>query len=140
MTIQSVTIDLPEELVHQLVQAARASKRTLSDVVRERLLSDAPGLPPLPADVEHELAVFSALSDDLLWQVANTVMTPAEQAELAELNQLAQARPLTGGEQRRQAALLDHYQRMMVRRAEATTQLQRRGRDVSGLFVAPPGS
>ena len=138
MSVQSVTVDLPEELVRQLVQVARTSKRTLSDVVRDRLLIDASTLPPLPTDVERELAAFSALSDDLLWQVATTLMTPAEQTELARLNQQAQSVGLSSREQMRQAQLIDRYQHVMVRRAEAVAQLQSRGHDVRSLFVVPP--
>ena len=138
MTVQSVTLDLPEELVYQLVQAARAGKRSISDVVRDRLLDNAPVLPLLPSEVERELAAFPALSDDLLWHVATTVLTPAEQSELAELNWQAQAGELSLSQQARQAQLLEQYDRIMVRRAEAIAQLRSRGYDVRTLFAVPP--
>lgn len=138
MTVQSVTLDLPEELVHQLVQAARAGKRSISDVVRDRLLDNAPVLPLLPSEVERELAAFPALSDDLLGQVATTVLTPAEQSELAELNWQAQAGDLSQSQQARQAQLIEQYDRIMVRRAEAIAQLRSRGYDVRTLFAVPP--
>ena len=138
MTVQSVTLDLPEELVYQLVQAARAGKRSISDVVRDRLLDNAPVLPLLPSEVERELAAFPALSDDLLWHVATTVLTPAEQSELAELNWQAQAGDLSLSQQARQAQLIEQYDRIMVRRAEAIAQLRSRGYDVRTLFAVPP--
>ena len=138
MTVQSVTLDLPEELVYQLVQAARAGKRSISDVVRDRLLDNAPVLPLLPSEVERELAAFPALSDDLLWHVATTVLTPAEQSELAELNWQAQAGELSLSQQARQAQLIEQYDRIMVRRAEAIAQLRSRGYDVRTLFAVPP--
>ena len=129
---------MPEELVYQLVQTARAGKRSISDVVRDRLLDNAPMLPLLPSEVERELAAFPALSDDLLWHVATTVLTPAEQSELAELNWQAQAGDLSLSQQARQAPLIEQYDRIMVRRAEAIAQLRSRGYDVHTLFAVPP--
>ena len=106
--------------------------------MRDRLLDNAPALPLLPSEVERELAAFPALSDDLLWHVATTVLTPAEQFELAELNWHAQAGDLSLSQQARQAQLIEQYDRIMVRRAEAIAQLRSRGYDVHTLFAVPP--
>jgi len=137
MSTQTVTIDLPESLYNQLQQAADAVQRSVSDVVRERLQRETPILPLLPPDVERELAAFAHLSDDLLWQLARTTLSPAEQDELAALNRQAQDTGLSVTEEERRQALLGHYQRAMVRRAEAARQLQVRGHDISSLFVFP---
>jgi len=48
-----------------------------------------PLLPALPQDVEAELAAFANLSDEVLWFLARSTLTEAEQEELATLNDVA---------------------------------------------------
>ena len=131
MMTTSVTIDLPNPLVQQLESIAREQHRSVSDMVRERLLQTWPSLPALPADVEMELALFTGLSDDVLWLLARSTLPVSEREELANLNDLAQQRTLTTLEQARQQALLDSYDRAMVRRAQAALLLRQRGYDIS---------
>ncbi|HRJ42455.1 MAG: hypothetical protein KJZ86_04880 [Caldilineaceae bacterium] len=135
MSVQTITVDLPEELYRQLKQAADSAQRSVSDIVQERLRQDEPILPALPQDVERELAAFAFLSDEALWQLARATLSTAEQAELAELNYTAQDSGLSPGQQARREHLLNLYQRTMVRRSEATGHLQDRGRDISSLFA-----
>ncbi len=135
MSVQTITVDLPEELYRQLKQAADSAQRSVSDIVQERLRQDEPILPALPQDVERELAAFAFLSDEALWQLARATLSTAEQAELAELNYTAQDSGLSPGQQARREHLLNLYQRTMVRRSEATGHLQDRGRDISSLFT-----
>lgn len=127
----SVTIDLPNPLVQQLESIAREQHRSVSEMVRERLLQTWPSLPALPDDVEMELALFTGLSDDVLWLLARSTLAVSDREELANVNTLAQQRVLTELEQARQQALLDAYDRVMVRRAQAALLLKQRGYDIS---------
>jgi len=131
MMTTSVTIDLPNPLVQQLESIAREQHRSVSEMVRERLLQTWPSLPALPDDVEMELALFTGLSDDVLWLLARSTLPVSEREELANLNDLAQQRTLTTLEQARQQVLLDSYDRAMVRRAQAALLLRQRGYDIS---------
>jgi hypothetical protein len=88
-------------------------------------------LPALPQDVEVELAVFTNLSDEVLWLLARSTLMEAEQNELATLNYVAQQRSLTQIEQARQQVLVDAYERMMIHRAHAALLLKLRGYDLS---------
>ncbi len=127
----SVTIDLPNVLAQQLASVARQQQRSVAEVARERLLQAWPTLPSLPDDVEMELALFTGLSDDVLWLLARSTMQANEREELANLNELAKQRGLTEKEQTRQTTLLDAYERTLVRRAHAAFLLKQRGYDLS---------
>lgn len=131
MVTTSVTIDLPNPLVQQLESIAREQHRSVSEMVRERLLQTWPSLPSLPDDVEMELALFTGLSDDVLWLLARSTLAVSDREELANVNTLAQQRVLTELEQARQQVLLDAYDRAMVRRAQAALLLRQRGYDIS---------
>lgn len=89
----SVTIDLPNPLVQQLESIAREQHRSVSEMVRERLLQTWPSLPALPDDVEMELALFTGLSDDVLWRSLSRSAV-SDREELANVNTLAQQRVL----------------------------------------------
>jgi hypothetical protein len=135
MSPQTVTtpviIDLPVFLFQQLETIAQQQHRSVPDIVREMVLREVPALPALPQDVEAELAAFTSLSDDVLWLLVRSTLTEVEQEELAALNNQAKQRPLTQEEQSRQQALLDTYDRLIVRRAQAALLLKLRGDDLS---------
>ncbi len=126
-----ITIDLPAATVRQLEVTARQQKRTVPDLVQEIVLHQVARLPLLPDDVEVELAAFANLSDDVLWLLARSTLSPQEQEELAELNRLASERPLTASQIFRQQELVEYFDRVLVRRAQAAHLLMQRGYDLS---------
>lgn len=126
-----ITIDLPAPIAEQLAEEANRQKVTIRDLVRELVLEHWSGMPALPDEVEAELAAFQQLSDDVLWLVARTTLTPEEQKELAELNDEAKSRSLDDDEYTRRDTLLDAYDRVMIRRAKAASILHSRGYDLS---------
>jgi hypothetical protein len=122
-----IQIELPTETLVQLEKVARQKQRTVDELVREMILHELPGLPSLPDDIETELAAFDHLSDDVLWLLAHNTLSTAQQEELATLNEAGQQHDLTVAEQQRQQALLDAYDRMVVRRVQAAATLEARG-------------
>ncbi|RIK43312.1 MAG: hypothetical protein DCC55_05960 [Chloroflexi bacterium] len=127
----ALTVELPDAVVQRLEATERAHQRTVDDVVRDILLQERAVAPPLPVKIEEELAAFASLSDDALWLLARGSLSRAAQEELAELNNLAKLRPLSSAELERQQALVDTYDRMMVRRARAIQLLMQRGYDLT---------
>lgn|GEM_PF-1054448 len=126
-----VTITVPTTIFQQLEILAHQQHRSVSDMVCEIVLREVPLLPALPQDVEVELAAFTNLSDEVLWLLARSTLTEAEQEELATLNDLAQQRSLTQAEQAHQQVLVEAYERVMIRRAHAALLLKLRGYDLS---------
>lgn len=131
MSDTQVMVELPVAAFEQLQVAAREQHRSVPEVVRDLILQELPGLPPLPLDVQTELSVFAGLSNEVLWLLARSTLAEAEQQELARLNNKAQRRLLTEAEQAHQQALIDVYDRVMVRRAQAVALLKLRGFDLS---------
>ncbi len=127
----AITFELPSAAFEQLRSTAHRQNRPVAEVVKDIVLREIPELPALPADVEAELATFSQLSDDLLWLIARNTLTPQQQRELADLNDQAQQRRLMQAEQARQQQLIDAYDRVLVRRAQAAFMLKQRGYDLS---------
>jgi uncharacterized protein YbgA (DUF1722 family) len=81
----------------------------------------------LPPAIEEELAAFEHLSNDTLWLLAQSTLTADQQRTLADLNTKAQQVGLSAAEDQRRQALLDAYDQMLVRRAQAAALLHRRG-------------
>jgi hypothetical protein len=134
VTETTVVVTLPSETVEQLERFARQQQRSVSELVRDLVVQEVPGLLLLPHNVEQELAAFDYLSDDSLWLLAQTVITPQQQQELAALNEVAQQRPLTEEEANRQQVLVDAYDRALVRRAQAVSTLKARGHELTPLL------
>ncbi len=126
-----ITIDLPEALIERLESAAQSQRRSVADVVREFVIDNWKLRPRLPDDVEAELAALPSLSDETLWLLACNTLTTEEQQHLSYLNREAKERALTEEENKQLDALLDKYDRMMVRRAQAALILKNRGHDLS---------
>jgi uncharacterized membrane-anchored protein len=122
-----ILLDLPEPAFQQLQQTARAQNRSVAELVRELVLRGLPPLPALPPAIEEELAAFEHLSNDTLWLLAQSTLTADQQRTLADLNTKAQQVGLSAAEEQRRQALLDAYDQMLVRRAQAAALLQRRG-------------
>lgn len=131
MAQNSVTVDLPHLAFEQLQQAAHQQNRSISEIARDLILQELPGLPFLPKDLQEELAAFAGLSNDVLWLLARSTLPETQQKELALLNDEAQKRPLTAEEKTRQQTLLDAYDHLLVRRSHAAALLRQRGFDLS---------
>jgi hypothetical protein len=126
----TIMLDLPDPVVEQLESSSRNRQRPVDDLIRELVIQHWQPLPQLPDDVEAELAAFPSLSDEVLWLLARSTLTTEEQKTLAALNSTAKSRILTPTETERLETLLDLYDRMLVRRAQAATILQQRGYDL----------
>jgi hypothetical protein len=63
----------------------------------------------------------------------------AQQEELARLNEAGRERDLTSEERDQQEILLDAYDRMLVRRAQAMAILKKRGHDIQRLLNSYAG-
>ena len=134
MTI-SITIDLPDLVATRLESVASRQHRSISEMMAEVMgtwsLNEFSAVPKLPDDVEAELATFTGLSDGILWILARSTLSTRQQEELSLLNHKAQQQPLSKLEQEHQQKLIDAYDRMMIRRAQAAMILKRRGYDLS---------
>ena len=137
MTMQTLTITVPDALLQQLKQLAARSQRTLEDEAVNVLAAAVPVADKLPADLEEALSPLALLSDEELWRAARNQLAAEAAARLEELHQDKQRKGLTEAESQELAGLLRQYERMMLVRAQAAALLHQRGHDVSGLLAAP---
>lgn len=80
-----------------------------------------------PMEIEEELSLLSRLNDNKLWVVAHSTMDSAQQERLAQLTESRSNQPLSPHEKHEIDQLLAEAQRVMLRKAEAFSQLAQRG-------------
>lgn len=136
MTVETVVVRLPQDLLTHFQERAQQTQRTVEEelvaVLTAALAVDDEAL---STDVTDALASLVTLSDDALWQTArDSHLSPAAAAHLEELNQKRQRAGLSGDEQRMAETLIQQYERLLLVRAEALARLKERGCDIAPLL------
>jgi len=127
MTVQTITLRLPEPLYRTARQIAQVTKRPIETVLQDSLSAVLPPLDDVEPNEAAELARLALLDDTALWGEARTLMTRAEQTELQDLLDRQGSKALTTVEQARLRELMHIYGQLMVRKAHAYLLLARRG-------------
>jgi len=127
MTVQTITLRLPESLYRTARQMALVTKRPIETVLQDSLAAILPPLDDVGPDEAVELAGLALLNDPALWGEARALMTQAEQTEMQDLLARQGQGPLQPAEQSRLQELMHVYGRLTVRKAHAYLLLARRG-------------
>lgn len=131
MTVQAITLNLPEAVYRQIRQAAEKVGRPVNEVLLEAVTAVAPIIGTGPENLRTALAQMAYLNDAALWQAARTTMTAAQRERLEALHDKQQREGLTVEEQAEEQALLSLYRETLLVRAQAAVLLKQRGYDVS---------
>ena len=131
MTVQAITLHLPEAVYKQIKQAAGKVGRPVSEVLLEAVTAAAPVIGTGPEDVCKALAQMTYLNDAALWQAARATMTAVQRERLEALHDKQQCEGLSAEEQAEEQALLTLYRQTLLVRAQAAVLLKQRGYDVS---------
>jgi uncharacterized protein YnzC (UPF0291/DUF896 family) len=131
MTVQAITLNLPEAVYRQIRQAAEKVGRPVNDVLLEAVAAVAPVIGTGPENLRTALAQMAYLNDAALWQAGRATMTPEQRERLEALHDKQQREGLTAEEQAEEQALLALYRETLLVRAQATVLLKQRGYDVS---------
>lgn len=131
MSIQQITLTLPDALYEQLKAAAERSRRSLDEVLVEVVAALAPVLGTASKGVRSSLVQMAYLNDAALWQAARSTMVPEQRARLEALHEQQQRSGLDDAERAEEQALLDLYDETLLVRAQAAVLLKQRGYDVS---------
>ena len=122
MSLQQITISLPEKIYRQIQQHSQQMQRSVADEVAAVVTASLP-----------EQAQLSPFMDDELWQAARNTVPADKAARMQELVEKQQLEGLTEAE-KAEAELLSHFfNRVMLVRAKAAALLQERGYDVDSL-------
>lgn len=127
MTIQSVTLYLPEPVMQRARQAANTLQRPVEEVLTSILAATLPDVEDAPLDMRADLARMTWFSDQELWTIARSAMTEEQQEQLRRMTRLQARRPLTQEEQETLESLRQEYGRVTLRKARAYALLSLRG-------------
>lgn len=121
MSIQTVSIEMPQPLYHRLERLSKLARRPLQDLVVQTL--DV-GIPPLPDDLPQEmrpdLLALEELDDDALWQVARSEVDPGQGEQHSLLLEKNRLGTITEPERETLAQLRQQADQLMLRKAYAT--------------------
>lgn len=131
MTIQPVTVNLPESVYRQIRRAARKARRPLDDVLAEAVAAAAPMMESPATPLRFALAQMAYLNDAALWQAARASLSAQQRSRLAFLHTEQQSRTLTSEERSEEEALMALYRETILVRAQAAALLKQRGYDVA---------
>lgn len=128
MTIQNITLPLPEHLYLRFEQAAKATRQSVTDVLLHAVeVGSPPGWDDVPAEFQADLAALDRLDDKALWQIARSQQSDAEMDRYEDLLHRNANEGLTPTEQHELAQLRHEADRLMLRKAHAAALLRWRG-------------
>jgi plasmid stability protein len=136
MTVQSVTLNLPDILYNRLRHRAEQTHRTVEAELLEVVATAVPIEDELPPDLAEAVASLTLLDDQALWQAARSRLTATASAQMEALHLKRQREGLTEAEAQTLAGLVRQYERAMLVRAQAAMLLKQRGYDVSELVAS----
>lgn len=131
MSVQAVTLNLPETVYEQIRRAAEKIQRPIHEIMIEAVSAVAPVFDSTKTNLRSVLAQMAYLNDAALWQAARSTMTIAQRDRLEALHDKQQRQGLTSDEQAEEKALLQLYRETILVRAQAAVLLKQRGYDVS---------
>lgn len=138
MTLQSVTLHLPEPVYQRAKHAAEVLQQPVEDLIIDTLTSTLPVLDDVPTEMVGEIAAMTHLSDEALQGLATSTLRPERQTLLCELLDKQGRGAVDEAEQQELAALMAEYGRSVLRRAKAVALLLARGKSLPVLTPLAP--
>lgn len=140
MTVQTITLNLPEAIHKQLARQARAKARPIEEVAVQALVRSMP--PPVEDDLSPslraELNAMRRLSDSSLWDIAKSVMNPDKVALYDVLLDRLRDHTLTPEGREWLVPLREEADTLMLRKAHAYALLKSRGHALPSLEELHP--
>jgi len=131
MTVEIVTLQIPEILYQRLLNTARATQRPLEEIMLHAIkIGSPPEWDNVPAEFQAEIATLDKLDDNALWQIALSQKTAADMKRYNTLLEGNQNDTLTDTERLELMALRQVADRFMLRKAQAAALLRWRGHRV----------
>jgi plasmid stability protein len=137
MTVQSLTLSIPELLYEQIKHRAAERDRSVEDETLDLLANAVPGNQGLSKDLAAAIAPLELLDNEALARAAQSHL-PSDVAQALESLHLKRQRDgLTAAEGETLSALVLQYERAMLVRAQAARLLRERGLDVADPSGSP---
>ncbi len=131
MAVEAVTLRLPESLYVRFQQTARATRRSLDDVLLRAVeVGSPPRWDDAPAEFQTDLAALDRMDDQALWQIARSRTTEADMERYQELLDKNANGILLPAERAELTVLRREYDSAMLCKAHAAALLRWRGHRV----------
>ena len=131
MTTRTIMLRLPESLYTRLQQAARATHRSLDDVLLHAVeVGSPPRWDDVPAEFQADLAALDRLDDETLWHIARGRQTEVGMDRYQELLDKKANGILSSEERDELVRLRVESDRFMLCKAHAAALLRWRGHQV----------
>jgi len=86
MAVEAVTLQLPETLYVRFQQTARATRRSLDDLLLRAVeVGSPPKWDDAPAEFQSDLAALDRMDDQALWRIARSHKTEADMERYQDL-------------------------------------------------------
>ncbi len=125
---QTVTLQLPDEMLQRCQRGATAARKLLEEFLVDRLME---ALPPsadaVPSPLREELRALELLDDAALWQMAQSQLSPARQRLYSRLLTKQSQGTITAQERNTLQALGDEARLLTLKKAHASLVLRWRG-------------
>jgi hypothetical protein len=128
VTIQNVTLPIPDYLYLRFEQAAKATQQSVTDVLLHAVeVGSPPAWDDVPVEFQADLAALDRLDDKALWQVARSQQSESIMDRHEELLYKNANDTLTPSERNELTNLRHEANRLMLRKAQAAALLRWRG-------------
>jgi hypothetical protein len=128
MNVQTITLDLPEDIYRQFQYMAETSRQPLETVVFQSIQGNLPpSVEDVPPEWRNELVSLQKLDDQALWQVAQASLPASQWRRHQHLLRKNQAGTLTEAERTELTHLRTAADHFVLRRSYALALLKWRG-------------
>lgn len=122
-----LTLSIPDEIMQRAKQLAETTSQPIEVILVQHLQTLSISLPQLPVDIQTELDALQSLSNDALWTIAQEQLPDTVQSRAHDLMNRNTQGKLTTNERAELESLTERADKLMIRKAEAATILQKRG-------------
>ena len=130
MTVYPVVVELPANIFERVERAAKGLKQPIPQAMVRIVEAGLPSLTKVPPEYRSELEALEAMSDEELWEIAQSEMPAAQQRQLGHLLRKNQAEGLSAVEQQSLEQLHAEANRLMLRKSYVYVLLKWRGHQV----------
>ncbi|MBD2312895.1 hypothetical protein H6G20_14585 [Desertifilum sp. FACHB-1129] len=128
MQFETITLQVPELLHRRLLNTARATNRSLEEVILHSLtVGSPPNWEDIPDEFKGDLAALDKLDDRALWQIAKSQKTVEEMERYSQLLEQNRNHTITEAEQIELSNLRTEADRFMLLKSQAAALLRWRG-------------
>jgi plasmid stability protein len=131
MTVETITLNLPDLLYNQIKRRAERSHRSVEAELLEVVASAVQVADELPTDLNEAISPLALLDDESLKRAAHSHLSPEAAAQMENLHLQRQREGLNNTEEQTLAGLIRQYEHAMLVRAHAVALLKERGFDIA---------